>query len=644
VPQRFLTFEQIVELSNEGIWVLDENGLACYVNPRAAEIFGYTPGEVVGRPVDDFLFDEDRPRYEELLAGLKASRSRRIDGRFRHRDGRAVWALVSARTLHAADDRFVGVFGMVSDVTDRREAIAALRRSEERYRLISENSADVIWTFDIATHRLTFVSPAVERLRGWTAEEVMAQPLEEVLTPESLQRAEALLVEQMALEPGVALVSELDQPCKDGSVVPTEVVTSLIHDENGQPITVVGITRDITERRRQEEDRRRLEARLLQGQKLESLGVLAGGVAHEFNNLLTSILGNADLSLQDLPPDSPVREHIRAIETASRRAAEISHQMLAYSGRGRFVVERANVSRVVRDMARMLEISVPKVASLRFELPDGLPPVEADVTLLRQMVLNLVLNAAEATDPRLGGTIVVRTGVETCGDDSPCLDYFSEPIPRGHYLFVEVSDTGGGMDAATVSRIFDPFFSTKFTGRGLGLPAALGVVRGHRGFIKVRSQVGHGSTFKVMLPALAVHASTTERESARPVASALPLILVVDDEDSVRTLTVRLLERCGYRAVGAADGVEALAVLRARYAEFSCVLLDLTMPRLSGEDTLRELRVFAPILPVLISSGYEGNEVSQRLESLHVAGFIQKPYQLADLKARLDAVLASTRT
>jgi len=770
VPQGY-TFEQIVELSNEGIWVLDEHALAAYVNPRAAEMFGYTPAEVIGRPVEDFLFPEDRAFYAERLAALRKSRSESMEARFRHRDGHKVWCLVSARTMHAPDGRFVGVLGLASDVTARREAVAALRRSEERYRLMTANSADVIWTLDLPTRRFTFVSPAVERLRGLTAEEVMAQPLEAALTPESLRAVEGLLAGR--LEPqqrGTSLVAQLDQPRKDGSIVPTEVVTSLVLDESGTPVTVVGISRDITERRRveaalresalllresqrvarvgsyvydiagnhwtssevldeifgidaayprdvegwlnlvhpddrammtaylqnliatrgrfdkqyrvlrpsdggtrwvqgygelhlnaagepvrmfgaiqditaqrrQEDERRQLEARLVQGQKLESLGVLAGGVAHEFNNLLTSILGNVDLAVQDLPPHSPVREYLRSVEMASRRAAEISHQMLAYSGRGRFVVERTDVSRLVRDMGAMLEVSVPKGTPLRYDLREGLPPVEADATQLRQMVLNLVLNAAEALDARGGGSVLVRTGLETCGEDTPCVDHFNDTIPPGDYLALEVVDSGAGMDAATRARIFDPFFSTKFTGRGLGLPAVLGVVRGHHGFIEVKSQPGQGSSFKVLLPVLPAPPLRDRRAATTPAADAA-LVLVVDDESSVRTLTMRLIERCGYRAVGAADGVEALALLRPRHAEFSCVLLDLTMPRMGGEETLRELRVFAPLLPVLVSSGYEGSELSRRLQALHVAGFIQKPYQLADLKGKIESVLASAR-
>jgi two-component system, cell cycle sensor histidine kinase and response regulator CckA len=767
MPLRYVTFEQLVELSNEGIWVLDDRAVVTYANPRAAEILGGPSSEVVGKSIAAFVLPERRPLIDGHLDALRRGESLRLEVPLRRFDGETIWCLVSVRPVTAPDGGFAGIFGFISDQTERRQATAALERSEARYRLLTEYTPDVIWTIDLATSRFSFLSSSIQRLRGYTVEEALTVPIQMAVTAESWTKVQALLTPENigAHPPGSSVVVELDQPRRDGSIVPTEVVASVLYDADGNPTEILGISRDITARRQaeaalreserllresqhiaqigsyvydiqgnawsssealdeifgigpdfprtwtgwerlvhpddrvattahlgaccekaerferqyrivrqsdgavrwvqglgevtqdaagrparllgtiqditeargQQEARRELETRLVQGQKLESLGVLAGGVAHEFNNLLTSILGNADLALNDLPADSPLRENIRAIETASRRAAEISHQMLAYSGRGRFVVERADLSRIVREMGRMLELPMPKGATLRLDLAENLPAVEADVAQIRQTVLNLVLNAAEALDPRGGGKVVVRTGLQSCDGREPQADYFNESIRRGRYLFIEVSDTGSGMDAATLSKIFDPFFSTHFTGRGLGLPAALGVVRGHRGFIQVRSRPGDGSSFRVLLPALEQAADGT----ARAGSEDKPLVLVVDDEDAVRNLTLRLIERCGCRATGAADGVEALGILRSRLPEFACVLLDLTMPRMGGEETLRELRSFAPTLPVLVSSGYEGSEVSQRLAELGVAAFIQKPYQLSELKAKVTAAVAA---
>jgi two-component system cell cycle sensor histidine kinase/response regulator CckA len=634
VPQRHLTFEQIVELSNEATWILDERGLTTYVNPRAGEILGYPLADIVGRPFVEFLFPAGRDRYAGRFDRLQATRSDRMEVPLRHRTGREVWCLASARSIETRDGRFAGVLVALSDLSERRESELLLRESQRIARLGSyafDFDADR-WTSSETLDEIFGIDAAYDRTAaGWLAlvhaddRETMAGYLRSpVSAGDRFDRQYRIVRHSDGRERWVHGHGELQ----------FDAVTT-------RATRLFGTIQDITDRRRQEEEHAQLEARMLLGQKLESLGVLAGGVAHEFNNLLTSILGNADLALHDLPANSPVRGNILAIETASQRAAEISHQMLAYSGRGRFVVEPADISQLVHDMSRMLEVSLPKGASLRFELTAGLPAVQADVAQVRQMVLNLVLNAAEALDPRKSGAVVVRTGVQACDDSAPLVDYFDQPLPAGRYVFVEVADTGAGMAPETMVRIFEPFFSTKFTGRGLGLPAALGVARGHSGYFQVRSVVGEGSAFRVLLPPATAEPSRRAAAAAPALEPALPLLLVVDDEDAVRTLTLKLIERCGYRAAGASDGLEALQILRARHAEFACVLLDLTMPRLGGEDTLEEIREFAPHLPVLISSGYEGSEVSRRLEALHVSGFIQKPYQLAELKARIGAVLAA---
>ncbi len=399
--------------------------------------------------------------------------------------------------------------------------------------------------------------------------------------------------------------------------------------------------RDVTVRRRAEEERHRIEAQMRQAQKLESLGVLAGGIAHDFNNLLTAILGNADLALSTLAEDAPARPMLREIEKAARRAAVLCRQMLAYSGQGRFVVRPIDLSRLVDELTGLLESSVSKGTALRIRLAPDLPPVEADVSQMRQVVVNLVVNASEAIGEK-SGTIVVTTGIADCRLEDLSNPDLGESLPEGRYAYLEVSDDGCGMDRETIGRIFDPFFSTKFTGRGLGLPAVLGIVRGHRGTIRVDSESGRGTTVRVLLPALAgAEAAPAPREAA-PAGAPEPtgVILLVDDEESVRDVGSQMLESAGFRAIVAADGVEALGIARESRGEIACVVLDLTMPRLGGEETLRELRRFAPDLPVILSSGYDIAEATARFAEGDLAGFVQKPYRLASLLAEIRRVLS----
>jgi PAS domain S-box-containing protein len=390
------------------------------------------------------------------------------------------------------------------------------------------------------------------------------------------------------------------------------------------------------ERKWGEDEREKLEAQIQHAQKLESLGVLAGGIAHDFNNLLTGILGNADLTLMSLPATSPSYQSVREIKKTAERAADLSRQMLAYSGRGSFLIETIDLNDVVREMGHLLEASISKRAVLTYELATDLPPVVADTTQIRQVIMNLITNASDAVGDA-DGLIRVRTGVRHCDRAYLGETYLDDQLPEGRYVYLEVEDTGCGMDEATLQRIFDPFFTTKFTGRGLGLAAALGIIRGHRGAVEVKSDVGKGTLFRVFFPM-----------SDQPVKRAAPeaavgetrrtggTVLLVDDEQAIRDVAGRMLEQAGYTVLRAADGNEAVSLFGDRKDEIGCVLLDLTMPRKGGEETFRELKGIRPDVRVVVSSGYSEQEVAQRFAGEDVAGFVQKPYLFATLVSRVS--------
>jgi len=416
-----------------------------------------------------------------------------------------------------------------------------------------------------------------------------------------------------------------------------------LKDAEGRVTGVIEHVKNVTERIRAEEERRRLEAQVQHGQKLESLGVLAGGIAHDFNNLLMGILGNADLALQDLSPVAPSRAFLLEIEKASRRAADLCRQMLAYSGKGRFVVEAIDLSELVEEMAYLLKVSVSKKAILRYQFARGLPPVMADATQIRQVVMNLITNASEAIGDR-SGAISITTGLQECDQSYLRSSVLDDNLPEGKYAYFEVADTGTGMTPETQAKIFDPFFSTKFTGRGLGLSAVLGIVRGHKGAIRVYSEAGRGSTFKVLLPvseeaarAAGCRPPPSEKEAEAPAKGT---VLLVDDDPTIRAVGRVMLERMGYTAILASDGREALEVFRARAGEIGAVVLDLTMPGMDGEECFRELRRRRPDLRVILSSGYNEQDVVQRFAGKGLAGFIQKPYVMDLLRAKLREAFA----
>jgi signal transduction histidine kinase/CheY-like chemotaxis protein len=395
---------------------------------------------------------------------------------------------------------------------------------------------------------------------------------------------------------------------------------------------------EITTRKQAENERNKLENKMQQTQKLESLGVLAGGIAHDFNNILTSIVGNTDLAMMQLSPESPAREKLVSIEKAATRAADLAQQMLAYSGKGKFVIESIDLNQLVEEMGHMLEVSISKKAVLRYNLSRSLPAVNADATQIRQVVMNLVINASEAIGDR-SGIIAISTGSLECTESYLKDVWLADPLPEGRYVFIEVADTGCGMDKETLARLFDPFFTTKFTGRGLGMAAVLGIIRGHHGAIKVYSEPGRGSNFKILLQASEQPAELFPPNPAvNDTWKGSGTVLLVDDEETVRDIGSEMLQELGFEVVTATNGLEALDIYASR-PDIVLVLLDLTMPHMDGEQCFRELRLIDPNVAVVISSGYNELEVTQKFSGKGLAGFVQKPYRLAALREKLMKIL-----
>ena len=387
---------------------------------------------------------------------------------------------------------------------------------------------------------------------------------------------------------------------------------------------------------RADAERLELERRLLHAQKLESLGLLAGGVAHDFNNLLQAMLGNLDLAIAVVATGSPAREPIEQAVHAARRATDLTRQLLAYSGRGRFVVQPVDLSALVRENAHLFRASVPHTCEIELRLADDLPAVDADVGQLQQVVMNLITNAADAIGAR-SGTIRIATARREGGPGALEGSRIAGVEPAATYVVLEVADTGSGMDADTVNRIFDPFFSTKGAGRGLGLPALLGIVRGHRGGLFVESAPGRGTTVRVLLP-IGDAAAARARTDAAPAPARPPehgTVLVVDDEPAVRRACHAMLRALRMPAISAASGAEALAAVRAHRGEVRFVVLDLSMPGMDGLATLDALLALDPTLRVILSSGFDEQELLGRGAAGRTMGFIQKPYSLEQLREAL---------
>ncbi len=395
---------------------------------------------------------------------------------------------------------------------------------------------------------------------------------------------------------------------------------------------------EIQERQKAEKDRRRLEAKIQHAQKLESLGVLAGGLAHDLNNLLVGILGNAELARQDLPPGSPITDRLEQVTDAGQRAAELSNQMLAYSGRGRFVARPLSLAKEVAETARMRKIELPTGVRLQTEAGSGAATIAADPAQIRQLLNNLITNAVDS----LGGApgrLSIKTLARLCDRDTFARCYLTD-LPPGPYVCLEVTDTGCGMGPETLEKIFDPFFTTKFAGRGLGLAAVLGIVRGHRGTLRVESQPGRGTRVEVLFPASdeALIEEVTAAREAEPWRGK-GKVLVIDDEAVVRRLAEATLTSAGLEASTAGDGPCGIALFSADPQSFDLVILDLTMPGMDGLEVYRELRYLRPEVKILLSSGYHEHQAARLFAEDPPSDFLKKPYQPSELLARVRQLL-----
>lgn len=526
------------------------------------------------------------------------------------------------RALREADER-----------TDRQRAEQKLRESEEQLRTVIQNMPVLMVAFD-GQGTIIAWNLECERVTGYTSQEMVGNlAAAQLLFPDPVQR-ERLMTEWRCPEQDYR-DREWTWVAKNGSRREVSWCNiSRIFPVPGWKSWAIGI--DVTESRQAQFEREQIQSKLLQIQKLESLGVLAGGIAHDFNNLLTGIMGNAGLALTRLEPDSPAREPIQKAVRASERAADLTSQMLAYAGRANFEIHPIDISGHIRETISLLTSAISKKVSLRLELAERLPTVEVDAAQIQQLVMNLVINGAEACGDK-PGTVFIRTGMMRVDETHTKQLLLGETLFPAAYVYLEVQDTGCGMSAETKARIFDPFFTTKFTGRGLGLSAVLGIVRAHRGSLKVQSTPGSGSSFMVLLPASAKSVEARSEEIAGDL-SGEGLILVVDDEPAVLEVACQILREYGFDVVKAENGRRAVEVFWERSREIDLVLLDMTMPEMGGEEALRFMRTIRPDMVAILSSGYNEDETTHRFLDAGPSAFIQKPYSPQELAAKIKEV------
>jgi len=607
------------------IALLDRNGHFLFLNRLAP---GFRMEEVIGTDFRDGLDEEVRPaatRSLERILGGSAQETYEGWGWGPDRERRWYRTILGPMTEGSSVG---GVILIALDETERRRQEERIRESEDRFQAFQLNTPDALFWIRIDLEGrmlLEGMNPAAERIMGTSSADAAGKPFDAfcpptvagMFTSHNLQTIEARR----------PLIFEETLPALDGTIRHLTTTLVPIQDDTGRVCRIVGSSRNTTEQHR-------MEAALRQTQKLESLGVLAGGIAHDFNNLLTAVMGNLNLAQLKLPETSPAIPHLEAVENIVLKASELTRQMLAYSGKGRFSVKPQCLNTLITEMVHLLKVTVTKKADLRVQLAPDLPAIEGDAAQIQQVIMNLVTNASDALGDT-EGVIRLSTTVETLDRETLRAAFPAQALEPGLYAILEVEDTGCGISQEVLARIFDPFFTTKVQGRGLGLSAMMGILKGHRAGINIRTREGAGTLFQICFPATPKPAAPRPGVSQDSTAAFSGKVLLVDDETIILDSISMALESIGFTVIQAKDGVEAMERFQAEGTNLALVIMDLTMPRMDGATAFKSMRALHPGVPVILSSGYD----RQALEGTQPEAFVQKPYRLKELKSLIRDVL-----
>jgi two-component system, cell cycle sensor histidine kinase and response regulator CckA len=637
-------FRGLVENVNDIFYEMDGQGMLHYVSPAVERIFGYNQSEIIGRPMTDFLAPEEAQsammNIRNVMDGHIAAREYRV----RLKPGGIGWIRVFSSPIRRGD-QVAGIRGVLSDITERKRAQEALRESEARYRLLAENATDVIWIAGMDM-RLTYVSPSVTKLLGFTVKEAMALMMQQAFTPAAFEKAMQIFAEEMAIESGGhadptrSRIVELELVRKDGNTVPVEGNFCFLRDPAGKVTGVLSIVRDITERKRAGEEKRSLEERLQRSEKMEALGRLAGGVAHDLNNVLGVLTGYSELLKEHIPRRSRSKRYVDKILQSTEKAAAIIDDLLTLARRGVTVSDVVNLNSVISDFLKTpafekAQYYHPRV-TFTAECDKNLLNIQGSPVHLEKTLMNLVSNAAEAIPGK--GAVVIRTQNRYL--DVPVRGY--DEVKEGDYAVLTVSDTGTGILLENVEKIFEPFYTKKTMGRsgtGQGLAIVWGAVKDHAGYIDVETEIGQGTTFTLYFP--------VTREKMLKPHHKVPMarymgkgesVLVVDDVAEQRDVASGLLTRLGYEVHVVSSGEEAVEYLTENHADI--LVLDMIMrPGIDGLETYERILEINPKQKAIIVSGYSETARVRKAQKIGAGAYLKKPYLMEEIGVAIRAEL-----
>ncbi len=627
----------IIRTAMDGFWVVDMQGRLREVNDTYCRMSGYSVQELLGMRIPDLESAESADEIAAHIQKIMAQGEDRYESRHRRKDGSVFDVAISVKYQTAEGGCLVA---FLQDISERKRAEEQLHKLSLA---VEQSPASIVIT---DTHGdIEYVNPKFTQVTGYTLEEALGRNSRILKSGETPAKEYETLWETITA--GREWQGEFHNIKKNGEMFWERASISPVKNEEDVVTNFVAVKEDITELKR-------AEYALRLAQKLESIGTLAGGIAHDFNNLLHAMLGQLSLALGKLSPESPAKNHIEKTIKSVERAADLTQQLLAYSGKGKFLVEEVDLNRLIHRNVQMLETSVPRSALLQLDLGSPSPRIRGDAGQIQQVVMNLIINAGEAMGSK-SGYITLRTGrIELTEHDTEYWKYTGTPLVPGTYALLQVNDTGGGMKPEQLERIFDPFYTTKFTGRGLGLAAVLGIVRGHHGGIRIQSQEGQegkegeegkGTKFETIFP---IAESVVEPEPGKAQPSAVidgngKTVLVIDDEPAVLELLTDIFTDANFEVLGALNPVEGIELYRQHQREIAVVILDYSMPGMDGKAAFEELLKINKEVKVLVCSGYTEEEMQSAFAGVRPGGFIHKPYRPATILERVSSMISGAR-
>ncbi len=627
-------FREMAEHIREAFWLYDwEKRKVIYISPAYEVIWGRSIEDLYKRDDewDESVHPDDleyaRDSFERIIqTGGGEQREYRIV----HPDGSVRWVSDRGFAIKNKTGQVVRIAGITEDITDRKQSEVALRESEERFRELAELMPETVFEVDLEG-KLTFVNRNAFNNFGYTQQDLKKGLKSfDMIIPKDRERAQDNVTKILTGEKSG--INEYTALRKDGSIFPVMIHSAPIFKE-GKPVGLRGFMVDITNRKKAEEERRKLEVQFQQAQRFEALGTLAGGIAHDFNNLLMNIQGNTSLMLFEIEGTHPFFEPLKKIEKQVKSGAQLTRQMLGYARKGKFNVKSVDLNQIVDESADTFGRTRKEITIYR-KFDNDLFPVEADQGQIEQVLLNLYVNAADAMPG--GGKLILKTKNET---HLNIKSNHYDPRP-GKYVQLTITDSGTGIDNQTLERIFDPFFTTKGMGRGtgLGLASVYGIIKSHDGYIDVTSEKGHGTTFTIFLPASENDVEGTADTAAKLIKGSGTL-LVVDDEELVLKVGVNMLEKLGYTVLGAKNGTEAVDIFKANKDKIQMVILDIIMPDMGGGEVYDKIKAINPEVKVLLSSGYSVDGQAIELLERGCDGFMQKPFTMEELSGKITQIM-----